>query len=126
MWDSDRGSEVASGTSTDEHSSEKSALLPLLAEPRRRRLLRIVRREGPIGLGTLTSEIAAADVAGDRASPHHCREVYLEVHHVDIPLLSGAGLVAYDEESGTVSLTVSDTRLEEVIADVDDRLSTTG
>lgn len=126
MWEPDREPEPVAGGPTADPEPTGSALLPLLAEPRRRRLLRTVRREAPASLGALAGELAAADASTARATPRRCREVYLEVHHVDVPLLSGAGLVRYDEDTGTVSLAVPEATLDAVLADVDERLSTTG
>lgn len=124
MRDRNRGPETAPGVPTVESAAETPALAPLLVEPRRRLLLRTVNREGPIRIGDLADELAAVGVSTDGASPQRCREVYLELHHVDIPLLSGAGLVTYDDVKGTVSLSVPNATLGELLADVDERLST--
>lgn len=71
-------------------------------------------------VGALVGEIAGDD---PEASPSRSREVYLSVQHVDLPLLSGAGFVTYDHDSGEVSLAIPVARVGTLLDAVDERVA---
>jgi len=82
-------------------------LFELISNARRRFVLaRVDRADGPIELTTLAEELAAreSDTSVEEVSTQARKRVYVSLYQTHVPKLDEAGLVAYDPDSGTVSL----------------------
>lgn len=78
----------------------------LLNSYRRRLVLaRVSGAEGPVPVGRLAAELAAAegDAPSDAVTASERERNKIRLHHTDIPPLAAAGLVHYDTQSGLVS-----------------------
>ncbi|WP_135854769.1 DUF7344 domain-containing protein [Halorussus salinus] len=83
----------------------------LLSNPRRRYVLYyLVNRSDPVEIETLASELATWE-AGDTATSvtdETVRSIQIALHHVHVPKLEDAGVVAVNSESRTVELRDTD------------------
>ncbi|WP_440008535.1 DUF7344 domain-containing protein [Halomicrococcus sp. SG-WS-1] len=79
-------------------------LLEILAEPRRRYALYHLRRHETATVTRLADNVAGW-MNADRSEPlpaeRHVR-IYTDLHHTDVPKLSAAGLIRYDEDEERV------------------------
>lgn len=101
---------VSSGAdSGDGHvgdSLSKDALYELLSHRRRRAILyRLDEREGPVAFSDLSEAIAIGETDSDDAVPAETlQRVRISLHHVHVPKLSNADVVAFDRTERTVEL----------------------
>jgi len=89
------------------------ALLRLIADRRRRRLVELLRRRGDEQT-TVDELVDRLDRGGRPAAtepPRNRVELGIWVYHTQLPKLADAGLVEYDHDRGTVQY-LSDERLE--------------
>jgi hypothetical protein len=83
-------------------------LLATLSHHRRRATLTALSRtDAPMALDDLATEVARAETSSASAGTdaETVRAVRLSLHHAHVPQLADAGLVRYDRERRTVSLT---------------------
>lgn len=87
-----------------------------LADARRRRLLYLLLEEGETTLDEAATLLAGwtAVESGAMTGPDDRERIRVRLHHVDLPLLSEAGLVDYDRERGTLDVATVD----EAVADL--------
>lgn len=79
----------------------------LLADEHRRHLLYLLREHGSATLDDLADVLTGwlAVRHGDGvATPDDRQRILVRLYHVHVPKLASAGVVAFDEDSGTVSL----------------------
>jgi DNA-binding transcriptional ArsR family regulator len=95
---------------TDERIDE---WLRLLADERRRRVLRSVDRHGAMSMDDLVREVEPS-TAGERTGV----DLTTSLHHVHLPKLSASGLVEFDPERGRVEKAA----WPPLVADLVDRL----
>lgn len=95
-------------------SSEASRTLPagviveLLSDRRRRAVLDVLQaHEKPLALADVAKEVTlrAKQVSLDTCSVEEIKCTQLKLHHQDIPLLADYGIVEYNKERRTVTLT---------------------
>jgi hypothetical protein len=82
-----------------------------VSNARRRDLLRCLGQfVYPVELRTLATHTVAAqnDLSIDAVEVDATEQMAIRLHHLDIPVLSAAGLLAYDAESRLVVYTASD------------------
>lgn len=94
-----------STSSTDEISQDNA--YDLLSNSRRRYVISILReRDEPMALNELSRELAAweNDVDPAELTDQQIKRIYVSLYQTHIPKLSDAGVVSYDQESGTVEL----------------------
>lgn len=87
-------------------SDSLEVLLDALTDARRRTILDVLSHQfGPIHLETLAREVEAydRDVNESEVSTEAVEQMTRRLYHVDLPRLSEAGLVDYDDEAGTVA-----------------------
>lgn len=90
---------------------------------RRRRLLDHLRgRSDPVSEGELAARIAAGDREPSEEVPDdEVRAVHVALRHVDLPRVSDAGLVSWDESTGTLEPVedpdLSETEVRQLFAD---------
>lgn len=76
----------------------------LLADRRRRTLLFVVGdASGPVPLTDLSERLLARESTDSAADSAAVERIELKLHHVDLPKLADADVVAYDPETRTVS-----------------------
>jgi hypothetical protein len=83
-------------------------IFDLLSNARRRYVLyNLSRRDEPITIGDLADEVAAweNDTEVSEVERQERKRVYVSLYQTHVPKLADAGLLAYDEESGTVAIT---------------------
>jgi len=81
-------------------------LLQILAEPRRRYALYHLRRHEEATVTRLADNVAGwlnAARSEPLSAEAHVR-LYTDLHHTDVPKLSAAGLIEYDEENERVTV----------------------
>lgn len=98
-------------------------LLELVADPRRRMILRHLSEngDGAVALDELTGTIATG---GGQEMVRHApgdTRASVELHHTHLPKLAGAGLIEYDQRSETIRYRSHD-RLEALLEFVSARL----
>lgn len=79
----------------------------LLADEHRRHLLYLLREHGSATLDDLADVLTAwlAVRHGDGvATPEDRQQIYMRLYHAHVPKLASAGVVEFDEDSGTVTL----------------------
>ena len=95
---------VGGGTDADPESVD--ALFGALRAPRRRTTLDVLSHQfGPIHVETLSREVGARerDTTQAAVSVSDVEDVLASLYHNHLPCLSGAGLVEYDADEGTVA-----------------------
>jgi len=101
--------------SADDDSLSQDVVFEVLHSPRRRYALCCLHdREGPVALDDLIEEVAAHenDTHVEDISETDRKRIYASLYQTHIPKLAEAGLVEYDQASGTVEPT-------DLAADVD-------
>jgi hypothetical protein len=112
------GSEGVSELSIDElrNSLDDAFEIPTDVEvlptpsPRRQYALRCLERFAyPVELRTLAAHVVAAqdNLPVETVDDEACEQMAVRLHHIDIPALTAAGLVAYDTESRLLVRTAS-------------------
>lgn len=94
-----------SESSTDTISQDSA--YDLLSNSRRRYVLSLLReRDEPIALNELSRDLAAweNDVEPDALTNQQIKRVYVSLYQTHIPKLDEAGVVSFDQMSGTVEL----------------------
>ena len=94
-----------SESSTDAISQDSA--YDLLSNSRRRYVISILReRDEPMALNELSRELAAweNDVDPAELTDQQIKRIYVSLYQTHIPKLSDAGVVSYDQETGTVEL----------------------
>lgn len=85
---------------------ETSALLDILADPRRRFVLACIREHDvPLALSDVAREFVAwdQDVAITEIRAEDAKSAHVALHHVHVPKLAAFGAVHYDQEQDTVA-----------------------
>lgn len=80
----------------------------LLSSPRRRYVITYLHREKiPVELGTLAEEVAAweNETTVEELTSKQKKRVYVSLYQTHVPKLEDYGVVRYDEDTGTVSMT---------------------
>lgn len=73
-----------------------------IVDDRRREVLAVLEERGEaVACADLARAVVARDADGD-PSPVAARKLQIQLHHVHLPKLDRAGLVEYDDETGTV------------------------
>lgn len=86
----------------------------LLSASRRRQVLSYLRGAGGRAtVGTLAEHVAAVelDLPVGQISSGQRKRIYIALYQVHLPALADSGVVAYDQERGTVELTEAADRL---------------
>ena len=100
---------ISAGDSTGRTLIDTEAVA--VSNSRRRDALRCLGRFAyPVELHTLATHVVATrnDVPTEIADTDACRRMAIRLHHLDIPVLIAAGLVAYDPESRMLVRTVAE------------------
>lgn len=87
---------------------QRDLLFEAVAKRRRRcELGQLAAAEGPLTVDELSVRVAAFEQGAGRAdlADETVERVRLSLYHCDVPKLSAAGLVEYDEAENAVSLT---------------------
>lgn len=81
--------------------------LELLADERRRRVLRLLAADPETHLGTLAEEVAATEhnVTVEALTGEQRKRLYVSLYQTHLPKLDAADAVAFDAEEGRVRLT---------------------
>jgi len=75
----------------------------LLVAQRRREMLTILEgRADPIDLETLAATVAAREVGEDVPDDETVERVAIDLHHVHLPKMDGAGVVDYDPDANLI------------------------
>ncbi len=85
-------------------SCDPNILFEILADPRRRRLIAVLKERDQtdrVFVDTLSSQLAACEKATDGAID----EIALTLHHHHLPKLDEAGLIRYEPTSKMVEFT---------------------
>lgn len=83
-------------------AAEWDAVVETLADERRRSVLAVLAdRDGPASRSELVERIRVPEGAGETGPD--AATIRAALHHVDLPKLAAAGLVAYDADAGTVA-----------------------
>lgn len=80
----------------------------LLSSPRRRYVINYLQQgETPVELGTLAEEVAAweNETSIEELTSKQKKRVYVSLYQTHVPKLEDYGVVSYDEDAGTVSMT---------------------
>ncbi|MBX0295488.1 ArsR/SmtB family transcription factor [Haloarcula nitratireducens] len=99
-------------TSLDAESLDSASIRPppddlfrAVANTKRRQLLALLATQETIALDDLTDVLVGMATTTDGpAGPDEWAQVKIELVHAHLPLLTEAGLVEYDEDSGEVRL----------------------
>lgn len=90
----------------------------ILRNPRRRHAIRILaRRDGPLGLTDLASEVAAIenDKRPEDVSSAERKRVYISLYQCHVSKMVEVGIIRYDDERRIVELTHNGEMLAEVL-----------
>ncbi|WP_225336028.1 DUF7344 domain-containing protein [Halomicrobium urmianum] len=85
-------------------SCEQDTMFEVLADPRRRRLITLLREHESVGrvfLDSLSAQLAEREAELDTS----VEEIAVELHHRHLPRLDAAGLVRYEPSAKMVELT---------------------
>lgn len=74
------------------------AVATLLAEPRRVRVLSLLREAGPLPLEDVARAVAEAEAADDEPTEGDVTSVAVSLHHSHLPKLAAVGVLEYDSE----------------------------
>lgn len=109
---------------SEESELSSDRLFELISNARRRFVLsRVSRGDGPVELSVLAEELAAweNDTTVERLPAQARKSVYVSLYQTHVPKLDDAGLVEYDVDSGTVSLSEDADVLDRHLAPSTDR-----
>lgn len=93
----------------------QDVVFDLLSSARRRYVLSYLQQDGgTVDFGTLAKHVAAweNDTAVEELTNQEQKRVYVSLYQTHIPKLEDAGIVNYDQERGTVTLTEDAVALE--------------
>lgn len=106
-------------SSLDGERIESDSLFNALANQRRRYILSILcdHHHQPIALPDLAEEVATRekDTKITEIPPEQVKTVYMTLYHAHIPMLEDAGIVKYNQDRDTVSMTVDNERIESLL-----------
>ncbi|MXR40380.1 hypothetical protein GRX01_03285 [Halobaculum sp. WSA2] len=111
-----------SSTHTDALSRDE--VYDILSNGRRRFVIHLLRDEGePIQLSELSDRVAAweNDLPVDELTDQQIKRVYVSLYQTHIPKLEESGIVEYDSDSGSVSLTSNVSSLDAYLPEEDRR-----
>lgn len=89
---------------------DETVLAVVLSNTRRRYIVRILREaDAPLALADLARELLGREQEGpESAIDHeHVRRCQIRLYHTHVPCLADAGLVTFDSDRRTVTLTES-------------------
>jgi len=92
---------------TTENALTQDEVFDILSSPRRRYLLYYLRQvEEPVRLTDLSEAVAAweNDTEAEDLTDQQRKRVYVSLYQTHVPKLVDAGVLHYDDDSGTVSL----------------------
>lgn len=95
-------------SSNASHSLSADVIAELLADRRRRVVLDVLRdHDKPVALADVAKEVThrAKQVPLDACSVEEIKRTRLKLHHHDVPQLADYGVVEYNVERRTVTLT---------------------
>jgi len=107
---------------SSEEQLSKDTIFDILSNPRRRYVLYYLKQESEaIELTELAEHVAAWENETDVESLENQerKRVYVSLYQTHIPKLADVGLVDYDEDTGTVSLTGDATVMDEYLSDTE-------
>lgn len=96
----------------------RDLIFDILSSPRRRYVLFYLRQQGrPVDLKELSSQVAAweNDIDPEDLTSQQRKRVYVSLYQTHIPKLADAGVVDYDQETGTVQLTERASSVDEYL-----------
>lgn len=90
--------------------------LDVLADQRRRRVVRELRQEenAESSVETLVDRLCASEPTSEVDSPSDRDQLAVHLHHIDLPKLADRDVVEYDSSSGTVRYRPND-RIEAIL-----------
>ncbi len=106
--------------SSQEPEISQSDVFDVLSNPRRRFVLYYLREvESPVQLNDLARAIAAWENDTDESelTDQDRKRVYVSLYQTHIPKLTDVGLVEYDQDEGTVSLTDRSSVIDEYLGE---------
>lgn len=98
-----------------ERGGDPDEILRTLASPRCRHLLALLHaRDGPVSLEDAAIDVAAREFGTDpvEISPETADEVLVSLYHMKAPKLADAGLVHFDPDELTITITGLGAQLE--------------
>ncbi|WP_152415779.1 DUF7344 domain-containing protein [Halovivax asiaticus] len=104
----DVSSEELRETVGEAHPTASTRHIRTLSDPRRRQVLELVEEyDTPLSIDTLARQVASFETGGGSSSPpaQTMDRVRISLVHSHLPALDDAGLLTYDEETGTVTST---------------------
>lgn len=93
---------------TTQEELSRDLVFDILSSPRRRYMLYYLRQESePVHIQKLSAEVASweNEIPVDDLTNQQQKRVYVSLYQTHIPKLEDAGIVTYDQETGTVELT---------------------
>ncbi|MDS0299151.1 hypothetical protein NDI76_10385 [Halogeometricum sp. S1BR25-6] len=101
----------------------KDDIYSMLSNRRRRLVLNHLRRtEEEVSVRDLSEEVAALEngIGAEEVTYKQRKRVYTSLHQTHLPKLDDVGVVVYDRDRGTISLTPLSTQLDSFLADADE------
>lgn len=111
---------------SSEQPLSQDVVFDILSSPRRRYVLYYLKEvDEPIELTALAEQVAAWENETDPESltDQERKRVYVSLYQTHIPKLDEAGVVNYDQESGTVELAPGSSAVDEYLPQVGPELS---
>ena len=92
--------------SSGEEQVTQDLVFDILSSARRRRVLYLLKTEGPMELTALAERVAARenDTTVEDLTRQQRKRVYVSLYQTHVPKLAEAGFVDHDQDSGVVSL----------------------
>jgi len=92
--------------STGEGDLTQDLVFDILSSARRRRVLYLLKSDGPMELTELAERVAAQenDTTVEELTRQQRKRVYVSLYQTHVPKLEEAGFVDHDQDSGVVSL----------------------
>lgn len=100
-------SEDSGATPSPSRSRKLDIVFDVLTNQRRRYVLYYLQREGGVvDMDSLATQLAAWEdgTAVESVSEERRQRMYTDLFHTHLPKLEGAGVVDYDERTGTIRL----------------------